>query len=676
MTAPARCLVPAVALALVAGMALLSAQTPQQPVFRAGATFVTVDVYPTIDGRVVEGLEARDFQVLENGKPQVVETVEFIRVAPPVSVVDRREPENQRDGDRMAANPRARIFVIYLDMFHVGLSGWHAARQPLVQFISEQLGPEDLFAVMTPEKSVAVLEFSRRLGTLEAELARANELSLAMESVGGRVVRRTSMEDRVASCAQTSGEMDLLVRLYRDELLLTSLENLVGRLDGLRDSRKDVIFLSEGWVPFSGRVALSGGGTLSPPPPLGGTRSGFGGRGASDVITSPESVNDWCSLLRGRIGADQQRRFAELLRMARGANVAFHTIDVGGLQVGLSFADASLHNAPNAGAGFLGGNRRRTDTLRTLAEETNGFAVVNTNGIDAGLTRISDALSSHYLIGYYTTNTTRDGAFREITVKVNRPRVSIAARRGYFAPTDARTPPAVVTAAPSPLAPIATAALAKLAAARPESALFTYAAASSSGLDIVVELASRHLSLGRWTRGADVDTEITMPSGEVRRARASIDPGARGALLRVPVAAGSGPWRVAVRVAHGEERLEDRVVVPNDSWALVGAPLLFRTGTARAATRPVADFTFRALEGVRLVWPISLPLDATSARVLDRHGRPLPIPIEVRQSGDGEPALVADLSMSSLGIGDYVLDLEAWRGDRVERRAAAFRVVR
>ena len=68
---------PARAAAVVFGVAALTAltmarsQQPAQeqrpPVFRAGATFVNVDVYPRRDGRVLEGLGVADFEVLEDG---------------------------------------------------------------------------------------------------------------------------------------------------------------------------------------------------------------------------------------------------------------------------------------------------------------------------------------------------------------------------------------------------------------------------------------------------------------------------------------------------------------------------------------------------------------------------------------------------------------------------------
>src|SRR6185295_4549080 len=88
--------------AFVACATALSAQTAppaqgQQPVFRAGANLVTVDVYPQADGRIVEGLKAGDFQVFEDGKPQKVETIEFIRVEPTPPEVTRSDPKNVQE---------------------------------------------------------------------------------------------------------------------------------------------------------------------------------------------------------------------------------------------------------------------------------------------------------------------------------------------------------------------------------------------------------------------------------------------------------------------------------------------------------------------------------------------------------------------------------------------------
>jgi hypothetical protein len=80
--------------------------------------------------------------------------------------------------------------------------------------------------------------------------------------------------------------------------------------------------------------------------------------------------------------------------------------------------------------GMLNTGRARSDTLRVLAENTDGRAIVDTNGLQEGFRKISDELSAYYLLGYSSTNTNLDGRFHRIEVKVDRPKVSAAWRSG------------------------------------------------------------------------------------------------------------------------------------------------------------------------------------------------------------------------------------------------------
>src|SRR5205807_9088656 len=77
--------------------------------------------------------------------------------------------------------------------------------------------------------------------------------------------------------------------------------------------------------------------------------------------------------------------------------------------------------------------RTRLNSLRTLADNTDGIALVNSNDLAGGFKRIVDDLSSYYLLGYYSSGKL-DGRFHSITVRVQRPGVQVRARRGYLAP--------------------------------------------------------------------------------------------------------------------------------------------------------------------------------------------------------------------------------------------------
>ena len=74
------------------------------------------------------------------------------------------------------------------------------------------------------------------------------------------------------------------------------------------------------------------------------------------------------------------------------------------------------------------------DSLRVLSDETGGFAVVNTNDIAGAFERLVEENSSYYVLGYYPSNDRRDGRFRKIEVRVNKPGLTVRARRGYVAP--------------------------------------------------------------------------------------------------------------------------------------------------------------------------------------------------------------------------------------------------
>ena len=91
--------------------------------------------------------------------------------------------------------------------------------------------------------------------------------------------------------------------------------------------------------------------------------------------------------------------------------------------------------------------------MRTLAENTDGIAVVATNDLAAGLKRVLDDVSAYYLIGYYSTNTKFDGRLRRIEVRVKQPDINVRARRGYMAPTEA------MLAQPTSVTPAAAAAV-------------------------------------------------------------------------------------------------------------------------------------------------------------------------------------------------------------------------
>jgi hypothetical protein len=167
------------------------------------------------------------------------------------------------------------------------------------------------------------------------------------------------------------------------------------------------------------------------------------GRITSDKRNVPGAGNaSTCTAEFQRLAMmDFEPKFKELLDEARQENVTFYVITPGGLQAPI-------------GVGRIRQMQAANDDLKSLASETGGIAVTDTNDLTGGMKKIADDLQAYYVLGYYTTNTKFDGRLRRITVKSKGQ--AIRARREYRAPTEAEiaamasgaTAPAPKAAAP------------------------------------------------------------------------------------------------------------------------------------------------------------------------------------------------------------------------------------
>jgi hypothetical protein len=133
-------------------------------------------------------------------------------------------------------------------------------------------------------------------------------------------------------------------------------------------------------------------------------------------------------------------RAQDAIAAATRANVNIYAIDPRGLTMAGDNAIEMTGLPPDAESLGLGMAslqdelRDQQQSLRTLAEETGGFASVSNNDFTGAFRRIVDENSSYYVLGYYATNEKRDGRFRKIEVRLKRPGLSVVARKGYVAP--------------------------------------------------------------------------------------------------------------------------------------------------------------------------------------------------------------------------------------------------
>src|SRR6267142_1916762 len=104
-----------------------------RPTFRTEANYVRVDVYPTRDGQPVTDLRKEDFEVLEDKVSQTIDQFEHVVIRGAGPQDARREPNTVAESRQAAQDPRARVFVLFLDINHVDLAASRAIRSPLVE---------------------------------------------------------------------------------------------------------------------------------------------------------------------------------------------------------------------------------------------------------------------------------------------------------------------------------------------------------------------------------------------------------------------------------------------------------------------------------------------------------------------------------------------------------------
>jgi VWFA-related protein len=666
--------------AVAYAIATASAQqpaAPPQPTFRTEANYVRVDVYPTRDGAPILDLTQDDFEIIENGAPQKVDQFEHIVIRPAGAQNTRIEPSTIAESRSMATSPRARVFVVFLDTGHVDVFGSHNIRRPLIEMLNRVIGADDLVAVMTPDMSAKDITFARRTETIEGALTRH-------WTWGDRdqLTPLDPVEKQYEYCfgvQNTSSLTRTLIARRREKQTIDALEDLVRLLRGVREERKAIITISDGWVLYGPDHTLMETGRQVPTGPSVIVDPRTGKLSTHDTSNPAMTASSECFRDRMYLAQiDNRQQFLTLLDEANAANASFYPVDPRGLPV----FDSPIENPLplDADAANL---RQRETTLRTIAENTDGIAIVNSNDLDRGLRRIAADLSSYYLLGYYSSGKL-DGKFHSITVRVKRPGVQVRARRGYLAATPgALTAAAAAAAASAPKAPDATAvalttALGSLADVQRELPLRVHVAAgyapgaseSSPSFWVVAEFAGA-------PQDRDVDVTVVAPSGATV---GSATAHGNGRTILVPLLSSSsdaptgGEYTIRVR-SSGTGTGTVRITVP--AAPEPAAALFVRRGPTTGNKDVVtADLRFRRNERIRVDVPTADTV-AAAARLLDRTGKPLAIPLiaTLRNDPDGSRWHTAELALAPLAPGDYVIEIVATRGVSANRTLAAFRIV-
>jgi VWFA-related protein len=623
-------------------------ETPQgqQPTFRTGINFVRVDAIVTDGkGNPVPDLTANDFEVLEDGKPQAIESFRFIKIDGAVPAAGVGPIRTRADEERAAANDDARIFVFFLDDYHVRLGNSMAARKPLVEFVQNNLGPNDLVAVMYP---LAPLD--------SVGLTRDHQSVIRMlENFEGRKFNyepKNATEQRYALYPAET------VERIRRQVSLSALEGLSVKLGALREGRKAVIVVSEGY-------------TAVLPPQLRdpvASMPGMGNNARRNPLAGENSTLEDRAEFSGQM--DVQQEMQDVFAAANRSNTALYTVDPRGLATG------EFDISENVGMQRSSTALRQTqDTLRVLADQTDGRAIVNRNDLAAAMKQIVADSSAYYLLGYNSSQAPQDGKFHEIRVRVKRPGAEVRARKGYWALTPDE---AVRAAAPDkPTAPPEVSrALSEMSAPARGRFVRTWVGTSrGDGGKTRVTFVWEPIPVQPGVR-RDTATSVSLLAaspdgqqyfrGDVPQEAGANDTASRQTTFDVPP--GRLQLRMGVNGSNGPIDSDDRELTVPDLTAVeagFATPRVYVARTARDFMMirkdpnavPSASREFRRTERmvvrVDTYSPGAAPMTVT-ARMLNRQGDKLvDIPVN---STPGQPHLI-DLPLAAFAPGEYLLEL-------------------
>ncbi len=388
--------------------ALLAAQPliPQTAKFTINTNVVIVNV--TVlnrDGKPVENLTKGDFTVYEDGKLQKLQAVDFQRLSnqllPPPDQVKASEPPKgyNPDAEKAAANKELlskyqdrRLMVLFFDF---------GSMQPAEQIRSREAAIKFLTTQMTASDMVSILTYGNELKTVQDFTSDRDLLIATINKFrAGESSENATFADEGADSQDQSGQFvadETEFNIFNADLKLAALEDAARTL-GQYSAKKALIYISSGIQ---------------------------------------------------KNGVDNQSQLRATVNTAVRANVAFYPIDARGLTALVPGGDATQQGAvgnnlySGAGQNTLRNNFvNQQETLATLAIDTGGKALLDSNDLTEGMRQVQKDFSSYYILSYVSSNTAVNGAYRRIQVKLA-PRLAdlhakLDYRQGYYGPTTFR----------------------------------------------------------------------------------------------------------------------------------------------------------------------------------------------------------------------------------------------
>jgi VWFA-related protein len=381
-------------------------QEQQTPDFRTGVDVITMDVIARDNGGLfVSDLKKDDFEVFEDGVKQELVSFTLVHGGRVFNVATPPPPPPQEGiilpPSRPANDAAGRIMLFFVDDLHLDFRNTGRIRELFKKIKTNLLHEGDMWgAVSTGPSSIQI--------DVNYDLKRFDEM---MKKIAGNGLKPS---DIIEGPQGSQGPSEVR---YRAHVAFSTAYDLVKNLEKVQNRRKALVFVSNGYDfnPF--------------PEARAGTDRIYGSRGMGAYNNSQDDGTDPFLNMQQQgqqfADADLARELAELTRAANRANVTMYTIDPRGL-VGGPDLDEKVDPVE-----YQDHVRKTQDSLRVIAEETGGTAVVNQNDFDKALKRIDAETSDYYIVGYYSSNPDPTKRHRRIEVKVTRKDVNVWSRNAY-----------------------------------------------------------------------------------------------------------------------------------------------------------------------------------------------------------------------------------------------------
>jgi VWFA-related protein len=412
---------PALWVTLAAGLAAQAPAPPpnasqQRPTFRVQIDAVSMDVIVKDDqGRFIPDLKKDEFEIFEDGIKQdiasmtmshggrVTNVLEAPPLAPPEGII--------LPPVRRVVDTSGRVFLFFVDDLHMQFQNSGRVRA-LFQKIEKNLIHEgDLFGIVSsgPSSIAQDMTYDRK---------RFDE---AINKIAGSGLKPSEI---INSASGSGGPTELR---YNAHVSFSTMQEALENLEKVHNRRKALVWVSEGYDfnPFQdSRLGLR-----DPSSPFLQNQSNvMQNTQTNDDGTSQQSVdpiNNQQKQSETFSDSDLAFELAEITRAANRANTTIYTIDPRGLIAG---SDIDEQVDPTEWANYV---RKSQDSMRVLAEETGGIAVVNMNNFDKALQQIDGASSDYYVLGYYSSNPDPTKRRRQVEVKVVRKGATVFSRKEY-----------------------------------------------------------------------------------------------------------------------------------------------------------------------------------------------------------------------------------------------------